>query len=236
MEIAIINQSSKVDKKSFVAMVKACDIQLKNDASKAYGTAPSRVRAISNLKDAPNAYIIALIDSPDEADALGYHSETPDGRPYGKVFVEPILDSKGDLLKLANSVSVTLSHEVLELWWDPQINIWYQNTTTNELFAGEVCDPVEGDCYFVKVGNTKVAVSNFVLPGWFDANPEKGTVFDFCKILSKPFTMTKGGYVIKKTARGKNVQEFAKKYPDWKKKNKTHQASRTAKRTKKTAK
>ena len=35
------------------------------------------------------AYPLVLFDDAEQAGALGYHAETPDGRPYGRVFVGP---------------------------------------------------------------------------------------------------------------------------------------------------
>jgi hypothetical protein len=170
-----------------------------------------------------------LLDDADEADALGYHDQTPDGRPYGRVFVNPVLNSKGTVLTGANSVSATLSHEVLEMWWDPQVNSWFQ-APDGKLWAGELCDAVEGDSYDILVSGNKVAVSNFVLQPFFDCEPEKGASFDYLGVLKKPFSIAPGGYAIIVKSMGKISYVFGKKFPKHKMASKKHVAARSFRR------
>jgi hypothetical protein len=232
MNIAIVNESEDMrrEHKAMSLMTKACDIQLRKHASIAYDTKPGSVKLFDSIEKIPkNYYVIAVIDNPDEAQALGYHFETPDGRPYGKVFTNPILDNGGTIFESANSISCTLSHEILELWWDPQVNIWYEGPDGN-LYSGELCDSVESDAYPIKVQGKDILVSNFVLPPFFDANPEKGAKFDWLGKLKKPFTMTEGGYMVIKGPRGGTKEVYAKKYPEYKKDGKKHPAARTARR------
>jgi hypothetical protein len=68
----------------------------------------------------------------------------------------------------------------------------------------------------VDVGGTPVEVSNFVLPAWFDPIPVDGAKFDWLGKLSKPFSMTKGGYVIVRN-QGSVSQVFGEEFPAWKK-------------------
>jgi hypothetical protein len=167
---------------------------------------PSGVRQLVFLNDA---------DSPG---ALGYHSDDTSDAPVGKVFVKTIM-------KYNASVSVTFSHEVLEMVADAWANYWADNGKST-LYALEVCDPVEEQTY--KVGT--VDVSNFVLPSYFDATVEAGcSKFDFLSSLKAPFSLASGGYVIKQ-AGGKITQQFAKAYPAWRKRMKKLGKSRSAKR------
>jgi hypothetical protein len=54
-------------------------------------------------------------------------------------------------------------------------------------------------------------MSNFVHPSWFEPfDHPPGTKFDHLGLLKKPFTMTKGGYMIIKK-KGKVSQVFASK-------------------------
>src|SRR5262249_8934216 len=100
-------------------------------------------------------------------------------------------------------VSVTACHELFEMVIDPIANLWAEAADGTE-FAYEMCDPVEEDTFPVD----GIAMSNFLHPAWFE--PFKhlpGAKFDHLGLLKKPFTMTKGGYVIiKKT--GKVSQQF----------------------------
>ena len=228
MKISVLNESTMIPSRDFMRMVKACAIQLSRDACPVWGCSKSSVVAAGSLKGA-DGYIISIMDDADQADALGYHSETPDGRPYGKVFVKPTMDNGGTLTDGPSSVSCTLSHEVLEMWWDPQVNVWYE-AADGTLWSGELCDPVEASSYEIVVGKSKVTVSNFVLPPYFDARPEKGSKFDFLGRLKKEFTLEAGGYAVLRGPRGGTKQVFGKKYPEWKLAGKKFPASRTAKR------
>jgi hypothetical protein len=89
---------------------------------------------------------------------------------------------------------VTASHELFEMVIDPIANLWAGATGRTE-YAYEMCDPVEEDTFMVD----GITMSNFVHPSWFEPfKHPSGTKFDHLGKLKKPFTMTKGGYVIKK--------------------------------------
>jgi hypothetical protein len=126
-------------------------------------------------------------DDADEAGALGYHDLTKDGQPVSKVFVKTTIDD-GQL------VSVTACHELFEMAIDPLANLWAEATDGTE-YAYEMSDPVEEDTFLID----GIAMSNFVHPSWFEPfNHPKGTKFDHLGKLTKPFSMTKGGYMIVK--------------------------------------
>lgn len=205
-------------------------MQVYRHAAPAWGRLPMPVMFYPAPELVPeDADEIVILDSPDEADALGYHSETPDGRVYGKVFVDPILDNGGTVLRGALSVSVVLSHEVLEQFIDPDCNLW-ADAGNGKLYAIEVADPVEADAYTILVKNRRISVSNFVFPEWFDKENPLKTRFDQMKKLTRPFSMTKGGYVVL-LKDGEERSVFAAKYPKWRKAGKKHAAARTARRT-----
>jgi len=228
--IAVLSKSKKVSASDAQAMTQACYQQLERHAAVAWGRVPCPVIFHADPSTVPdNAEQIILFDSPTEAGALGYHTETPDGRIYGRVFVNPVLNSKGGtVLEGAMSVSSVLSHEVLEQYIDPDINAWAEDAK-GKLYALEVGDPVEADVYVMMVGNKSVAVSNFVFPEWFDSENRRGARFDQMGRLKKPFTMTAGGYMVVKDKNGDH-EVYARHYPEWKKAGKTHVAARTARR------
>lgn len=231
MEIHIVNESTRVSKKDFGLMVRACAEQLNRDAAPAYGLTRTKVKTQKTLDDVPpTAWPIVILDDSDEADALGYHDQTPDGRPYGRVFVSPVLDSGGTVLRGANSVSATLSHEVLEMWWDPQVNLWYQ-APDGRMWAGELCDAVENKSYDITVSGINVAVSNFVLQPFFDCEPEKGAKFDFLGQLKKPFSIAPEGYAIIIKTPGKVTYLYGKRFPKHKLPSKRHAAARSFRRS-----
>ena len=107
-----------------------------------------------------------------------------------------MIDGKGEMLRGPLSVSAVLSHEVIEAYCDPDVNLW-ADRGDGFLIAYEACDPVENDVYDVETKDgTKVSVSNFVLPAWFDSLTPEGSKLDFMAKLSKPFTMSEGGYLV----------------------------------------
>ena len=174
------------------------------------------------------ADLLVILDNADQAGDLGYHDETPDGKPYARAFVTPILDQGGKPLRTDMSVSACVSHEVCEWFGDPYVNLWADDGGRKE-YAVELCDPVENDSYEID----HVAVSNFVTKRYFDHLAPKGSRFDYLKKLKKPYSMTPGGYLL--IRHGTNVQEKdGARYPNWKKEMKRFPASRTAKRLKQT--
>jgi len=150
--------------------------------------------------------------------------------------VNPILEAGGTVMDSELSVSTTLSHETLEAFVDPDINLWSSGPRKRR-YAIEVCDPVESDAYRIVMTRhykgqewfAHVFVSNFVYRAWFDLENPKGTQYDHMKRLKKPFELSPGGYAIYEDARGEHAI-FAKGYPRWKRSGKRHAASRTSRR------
>ncbi len=173
-------------------------------------------------KTPAGASALVLFDNADQAGALGYHDETPQGMPYGRVFVHDILDNGGTIATGANSVPVTLSHELVEMIGNESVNRWADMGDGAEV-AYELCDPVESDSYDID----GVPLSNFVLPAWFDSNAPSDALYDKLGRLTRPLTITSGGYLIKRLPGGKVENVFGALYPEWKKKLKQHPAART---------
>src|SRR3984893_11725733 len=153
-----------------------------------------------NTKTAkPSDWQLVYFDDADTAGALGYHDLTNNGQPISKVFVKTTLKD-GEL------VSVTACHELFEMVIDPIANLWSEAADGTE-YAYEMSDPVEEDTFEVD----GIAMSNFVHPAWFEPfKHPPGTKFDHLGLLRKPFSMTKGGYVIIKK-KGKVSEVFGSK-------------------------
>ena len=133
----------------------------------------------------PSDWQFVYFDTADEAGALGYHDLTKDGQPVSKIFVKTTLADN-------QVVSVTACHELFEMAIDPIANLWAEAADGTE-YAYEMCDPVEEDTFKVD----GIEMSNFVHPSWFEPfKHPPGTKFDHLGRLKKPFSMTKGGYVI----------------------------------------
>ena len=141
-------------------------------------------------------WLFVYLDDPDDPTADGYHDVTNHGRPLAKVFVKPTLEN-------GEKVSVTASHELFEMAIDPLANLWAEAATGTE-YAYEMSDAVEEDTFLVD----GLEMSNFVYPAWFEPfKHPRGTKYDHLGLLKKPFSMTKGGYVIVKR-RGKVKQRY----------------------------
>jgi hypothetical protein len=147
----------------------------------------------------PSDWQFVYFDDADTAGALGYHDLTKDGQPISKIFVNTTLADHG-------LVSVTASHELFAMVIDPVANLWAEDTDGTE-YAYEMSDPVEEDTFLVD----GIEMSNFVHPSWFEPfKHPPGTKFDHLGLLKKPFSMTKGGYMIVKK-KGKVTQQYGSK-------------------------
>ncbi len=227
MFLAVINRSTRIDNSTVQAIAASCAAQLKLHVAPIWSMVPAPVVFYARPDEVPTkADLLVVLDDPDQADALGYHDETPEGAPYARTFVSPVLDHGGTPLTGGLSVSSVASHEVCEWFGDQFVNLWVDDASGDE-YALELCDPVEADSYELD----GVAVSNFVTKRYFDVRAPKESQFDYLNKLTEPFSMTSGGYLLVRRA-GRVTQRFGAEYPDWKKATKRFGAARTAKRLK----
>ncbi len=200
--IAVVNDSNDITDKQARLMTKACHLQIRKQVAPLWYLEPWPVRFYTKEEYVPKDSLeIVILENEKNAKALGYHHETPKGRRYGRVFTKPVLEDGGSVFQSEDSVSVVLSHEVIEAFIDPDINLWAEGRS-GEMWAYEACDPVQEDGYRIRADRTFVYVSNFVLPTWFDLQNPKGTRFDYMNLIKKPFRMTSGGYAIFWNGRG----------------------------------
>ena len=188
--IAIINKSKFITEKDITPVIKALQTQLDRDFLPVWGLTATLIYAEEHSipKD---VWTIYLLDVPDTEGALGYHEKDTSGiYPTAKVFVG--LDIQYKL-----SWTVTLSHELLEMVADPNINLTafaQTGNTTGILFAYEVCDACENDKFGYRING--VLVSDFVYPSWFESFwKPKSVKFDHMGLVSKPFELIAGGYI-----------------------------------------
>jgi hypothetical protein len=146
------------------------------------------------------AWAMVFLDDADQPGALAYHDLTPDGLPISKVFVKTTLDD-GQL------VSVSASHELVEMLVDPAINMMTTGPDPKLTYAYESADPVEESSFAVN----GIQMSDFVYPAYFEVfRKPKSVQFDQMKQVTKPFQILKGGYqIIMKN--GKETQVFGSK-------------------------
>jgi hypothetical protein len=186
IQIAVINESTVVSDPQVKQMVDAIQVQVDRDWTPVWGIPAQLVAVPRGQQPATSMWWQGIFDNADQAGALGYHDLTTAGLPIGKVFAKTTLDA-GDL------VSVTLSHEVLEMLGDPDINLIVQKGRRG--YAYEVCDAVEDDSLGYDING--VRVSDFVYPQYFETFWKKGaTKFDHLGHLKGPLpTLTHGGYI-----------------------------------------
>ncbi len=194
ISVAVINATSDdtvVSDAQAEAVVEALQRQVHDDFAPAWSidadlTFVPRGGAISK-----GVWWLSLLDTSDQASALGYHDLTADGLPLGKVFAQT------DKIN-GQSWTCTASHELLEMLADPDIDLWafpHQDATDDRFYAYEVCDPCEADNIGYQIDTT--LVSDFVFPAWFEAYHLPGsTQFDRQNKITAPFQIAPGGYAL----------------------------------------
>jgi len=190
--VYLVNKSTVVTNTELNKMALAIQKQVQEHFAPAWGIS-AYVKVVNDTsKIQPTSYngIIYIVDTPDQKGldgVLGYHDYLDSGQPIGYVFAA--VDKKYGL-----EVSVTLSHEVLEMLGDVFCN-WSTLVDINRvptLIAIEVCDPVEDDSEAYLIDGVKV--SNFVMPDWFEPN-SKAKVLDYLKLCKAPLEIRPGGYI-----------------------------------------
>jgi hypothetical protein len=188
--IAIMNFSTVVTDAEVQTAMAAAQIQIDRDFAPIWGLSANLVFVPKIKRPDVNAWVMQVLDTSDQAGALGYHTMTNADMPVGKIFCKD--DQKYNL-----SWTVTLTHELLEMLGDPYIDttVFVQDSdTTGNLIAYENCDPVEDDSLGYLING--VLVTDFVLPAYFESGrAPKSTKFDFKGVLTDPLSIASGGYI-----------------------------------------
>ena len=257
LKLAFCNQATLVTDAQAAAIAQACINQINWHAAPLWnGTKPGTQVVEGGFfpNNAPPAGydVLTFFDNADQAGALGYHTEGPDGSVNGKIFAKDTMSQGAQVLTGPGSVCSVASHEALELWQDRNVDKWALGPD-GLLYAWEIGDPVENDWYPTQstYAGEHLSLSNFALPSWFDDMPPKGARFDYLGKLTKPFSLSPGGYVVYATFDPNSIQQkfgalgnaavrragaltlvahFGPDYPAWKKQTKLHEMARTARR------
>ena len=156
--------------------------------------------------------------SSDVAGAAGYHDD--DG-----IYV--FRDGLPSLLTGAFSLSVVISHEILEALGDPAANRWSDTGNGSEV-ALEMCDAVESFAYEIDA----VSVSDFVLASYFDPTGE--APYSYLDKPTAPMTAASAGgadYQLVRTVDENGVSQVTADLASHPRaKSKAHASSRTSKR------
>lgn len=181
--IACFNKATVALGVDLDALIAAMQAYVNNFVAPVWGTPAKLVKTTDFQK---GAWAMVFLDNADQPGALAYHDLTPDGLPISKVFVKTTLDDK-------QLVSVSASHELVEMLVDPAINMLTTGPNPKIIYAYESADPVEETDFPVN----GIAMSNFVYPAYFETFRKPGSVqFDHMEKVNKPFQILSGGYQI----------------------------------------
>lgn len=184
--VQIKNHSTVVGDAEAVRMVAACQKQISRDLKSVYGLDALLHFADKNATLSKFDWQLLIVDNADQAGALGYHETTANGTPIGYCFAKTTKDDGG-------LVSVTFSHELLELLGDPEINRCVLDEASNKLYAEELCDACEDDSLAYDIDGVKV--SDFVLPGFWLGSTTPHSPLSFTGAVKKPLQILPGGYL-----------------------------------------
>jgi hypothetical protein len=87
---------------------------------------------------------IHFFDSGHQAGDYGWHIVDGHGLPYAHVFTDPSISAGSDWITGPDAISVTASHEALEMLADPAANE-YSFNGARLMWAREVCDVVQAN-------------------------------------------------------------------------------------------
>jgi hypothetical protein len=181
--IACFNKAATALGVDLDALIAAMQAFVNQHVAPVWGTPAKLIKSAGFVKD---AWAMVFLDNADQPGALAYHDLTPDGLPQSKVFVKTTLENK-DL------VSVSASHELVEMLVDPAINLMTTGPDPKVIYAYESADPVEELNFDVN----GIPMTDFVYPAYFEAFHKAGSVqFDHLKKVKKPFQILSGGYQI----------------------------------------
>ena len=185
IHVDIIDKLTAGSRYDWAKIAHAIQTQVREDVAPVWGVGNSSMIQVRTAP-VPGHWPLYIFDTSDEAGALGYHETDPANptQPIGKAFVKT--DEQYGL-----AVSVTISHEVVEMIGDPWALSTVQCNPANaaEFWALELGDPVEADRDGYALEG--VMLSDFVTPAYFFGGPGP---YDYCKRLTKPRTLRPGGY------------------------------------------
>jgi hypothetical protein len=165
------------------ALIAALQVYVDKHVAPVWGTPAKLIKSQDFVKD---AWAIVFLDTADQPGALAYHDLTPAGLPLSKVFVKTTIDDH-------ELVSVSTSHELVEMLVDPAINMMTTGPDSRTMYAYESADPVEALSFDVN----GIAMSDFVYPSYFEVFRKAGSAqFSHLNTVKKPFQILAGGYQI----------------------------------------
>jgi len=180
--IACFNKATVDLGVDFAALIAAMQVFVDKHVAPVWGT---RAKLVKSKGFLPGKWAMVFLDDADHAHSLAYHDLTPDGFPQAKVFVKTTLKNK-------ELVSVSATHELVEMLVDPAINLVTMPLHSKVVYGYESADPVEELTFRVN----GIPMTNFVYPTYFESFHKPGSVrFDHLNQIKKPFEIHHGGYL-----------------------------------------
>lgn len=185
--IAIVKQTDQIQDSDLVEVAAALSKQATEDFGPSWGV-PANVNYYADSKKIPlGTWPIIIMDDIKEPGAAGYHTDE-NGQPYA-------------LVQYADSWSVTVSHEMLEMLEDPLGKTLHAAKSIkpgegNVRYLVEVADPCEDISYEID----GVDVSDFVTPYYYMA--KGGVPYDHRNQIKHPKQILSGGYLSWLNAQG----------------------------------
>ena len=159
---------------------------------------PINALTLPVMNPAAKTHTLTISDLTDVPGAYGYHSDVS-GVAIAKVFAKSILNGGGGILHSNTSslsVAQVISHEIFEMLANTICNTWWVTPSGASLYAGEVCDPVQGNTFSVTVEGKQVSLSDYILPAWSLPGSKSGP-YNKANTLTAPFTVARNGYCIR---------------------------------------
>lgn len=184
--VAFINETTVLTDTTVRTIMAALQVQADRDFAPIWFRSAQLLFVPKTQVSPPTAWQLIFLDDSDMAGALGYHDLTASGMPLGKVFAKT--DAQYGL-----QVSVTASHELLEMLADPDIDELrgvYTYGGVQSVLACEVGDPVEADSLGYLING--VLVSDFVTRTYF--HPGLPGPYSFRNNVTAPLQLARGGY------------------------------------------
>jgi hypothetical protein len=193
--VALCNDTTVMADADLAAIVPALQVQVSQHFAPIYGVDATIVFVPKGQQPPAGAWLLIAADNADEPGALGYHA-TKQAFPWGIVGVK-------DDMAAGAAVSVTISHELLEMLGDPYVTTTAIIDTKMGGWRGaiaaaiayEVCDACEADALAYLINGIKV--SDFVLPWWFSGDVPAAWAgkYSYCGNVKEPFSIDARGTV-----------------------------------------
>lgn len=182
--IGLISQTRNVPLAQVSQIAAAIQKQLTRDFYPIWQI-PASIQAFAQLEDLPTDYWpIIIMDNIGEPGAAGVHLDR-NGQPYA-------------LVQAGGDVSLTCSHECLEMLADPFGNRFVASDSIKPgqgrvNYLVEICDPSEADNFAYRING--IVVSDFYTPNYFDPVSSPGVRYSFSGAVQYAKQLLPGGYI-----------------------------------------